>query len=76
MHNRNQEDPRITQAKQLLQEVILDRKKQMTQISPPNKRLEGIYQHKLEKFAKYRGVPLWFPYLGSGIGNGPFVELL
>jgi acetylornithine/N-succinyldiaminopimelate aminotransferase len=76
MHNRNQEDPRITQAKQLLQEVILDRKKQITQISLPNKSLEGIYQHKLEEFAKHRGVPLGFPYLGSGIGNGPFVELL
>ncbi|RAP29343.1 acetylornithine aminotransferase [Candidatus Marinamargulisbacteria bacterium SCGC AG-414-C22] len=33
------------------------------------------YDQQLQKMAQYRGQPLFFPFLGSGLGNGALVEL-
>lgn len=40
----------------------------------PDKR--SFYSNLLDKIEKYRGNALYYPYLGSGKGKGPFVELL
>ena len=68
-------DPRIEEAKQLLLAAVHDHQKQLTHICPPKSHLQVQYQQYLNLFAEYRGSKLWFPYLGSGIGNGPLVEL-
>jgi acetylornithine/N-succinyldiaminopimelate aminotransferase len=69
-------DPRITTAKQLLLEVIAEKQSHITEIKPKNSKLNQSYQEVLDHFTEYRGHSLWFPYLGSGLGNGALVELL
>jgi 4-aminobutyrate aminotransferase-like enzyme len=69
-------DPRIAQAKQLLIDTVKDHTKKLTGIKPADPSLLTHYNEELARFAEYRGAKLWFPYLGSGIGNGPLVELL
>jgi 4-aminobutyrate aminotransferase-like enzyme len=68
-------DPRIAQAKSLILETVLSHRKQLTGIRPPLQTRKQGYQETLAEFANYRGANLWFPYLGSGIGNGSLVEL-
>lgn len=70
------EDPRIAEAKQLLIDAVQEHQRVITKVRPPNPSLKLSYEELLAAFAEYRGGKLWFPYLGSGIGNGPLVELL
>lgn len=70
------EDPRLAAAKQLLIDSVAERQRQITGIRPANPVLKQNYQDMLTHYAENRGVPLWFPFIGSGIGNGAFVELL
>lgn len=74
--NRFKNDPRIAQAKKLLMETIRDHQKELTQVRPPQQELIQSYYETLEAFNMIRGGKLYFPYLGSGWGNGPLVELL
>lgn len=69
-------DSRIERAKQLLLEAIADHQQEITEIGPPKSELIEKYQEILNKFIDYRGMALWFPYIGSGIGKGALVELL
>jgi acetylornithine/N-succinyldiaminopimelate aminotransferase len=69
-------DRRIIEAKKLILSAVADQQKKLTGIRPPDPELKASYQEALKKFAKYRGTELWYPYIGSGIGKGAFVELL
>lgn len=69
-------DPRIAQAKKLLMDAVADHQKSLTSIRPPQADRKQSYDSLIKTFEECRGNKLWFPYLGSGIGNGPFVELL
>ncbi|MGE3974018.1 MAG: aminotransferase class III-fold pyridoxal phosphate-dependent enzyme [Bdellovibrionales bacterium] len=42
---------------------------------PPNPALKKSFEQMLEKSAKSRGRALFYPYIGTGIGRGPYVEL-
>lgn len=42
---------------------------------PPYPELKKTYEQLLEKSAKTRGRALYYPYVGTGIGRGPYVEL-
>ncbi|QQE10125.1 aminotransferase class III-fold pyridoxal phosphate-dependent enzyme [Planctomycetota bacterium] len=68
-------DPRITQAKALLREAMLEHMEPLNQVRPAIEELKVPYQQALEHTAALRGGGLFFPYLGSGLGSGPFVEL-
>ena len=68
-------DPRIVQAKQLLEATMSDYRQQINAIRSPNPELVKPYQVLLERLAAARGGAPYFPYIGSGLGNGPFVEL-
>ncbi len=68
-------DARLTQAKKLIQEALADHQKQITGIRPANPALADSYTEILKKVAEYRGGALFYNYLGTGIGHGPFVEL-
>src|SRR2546423_211913 len=67
--------PRAPQPKQLLRAALADHKKHLTGTRPPNPDRKLAYDDMLQHFARSRGGPLFFPYLGSGIGNGALVEL-
>lgn len=68
-------DPNIFEAKNSLIKAIQKYQKKIKQIAPPNPKLTKTYEETLRSFAQYRGEDLWHPYLGSGFGNGPLVEL-
>jgi 4-aminobutyrate aminotransferase-like enzyme len=68
-------DPRIAQAKKLLLETLTDHQQMLTGIRASDPQLKQPYVELLEQFAEIRGAKLFFPYLGSGIGRGPLVEL-
>ncbi|QDU35449.1 Acetylornithine aminotransferase [Poriferisphaera corsica] len=68
-------DPRVTQAKALLHEALADHAAPLNNVRPPVEELKIPYEQALEHTAALRGGGLFFPYLGSGLGNGPFVEL-
>lgn len=69
-------DPRIQQAKQLLLDAVKTHQKTLTSIRPSQTERKQSYQELLSSFAEQRGSKLWYPYLGSGIGNGSLVELM
>ena len=68
-------DPRLQEAKQLILAAVAEHQKQLDSVRPPNPGLAVDYEKMLDEFGQMRGGGLFFPYLGSGIGNGPFVEL-
>lgn len=68
-------DPRIEQAKKLIQEALKEHKTKITGVRPANPELKDSYDALLKKVADVRGGALFYNYLGSGIGNGPLVEL-
>ena len=68
-------DPRIEQAKKLIQEALKEHKSKLTGVRPGNPELKESYDALLKKVAEVRGGALFYNYLGSGIGNGPLVEL-
>lgn len=68
-------DPRVAEAKRLLNEAVKEHQKNLTGIRPAEASRKQAYADLIEDFARCRGYPLYFPYVGSGMGNGVFVEL-
>lgn len=68
-------DPRIIKAKELFLEAIADHQNKLSGVCPPIKEKEITYKEAIKEFEEDRGNPLWYPYLGSGIGRGALVEL-
>lgn len=69
-------DPKIQEAKNILLQLVEKFKKEITGVRPTSPEKKEISDKLLEEFNKMRGAPLFFPYLGTGRGNGPFVELI
>lgn len=74
--SRFKNDPRILEAKKLLDEAVQTYQKEKISIRPPQLDLVQSYQEIFEAFNRIRGGKLYFPYLGSGWGQGSLVELL
>ncbi|MES2529075.1 MAG: aminotransferase class III-fold pyridoxal phosphate-dependent enzyme [Bdellovibrionota bacterium] len=68
-------DPRIEQAKKLIKDALKEHKAHITGVRPANPELKESYDQLLKRVAEYRGGALFYNYIGSGIGNGPLVEL-
>lgn len=68
-------DPAIAQAKALILESVKRHQQHITSLRAPLPARKLDYEKALASFANFRGGNLWFPYLGSGIGHGPLVEL-
>ncbi len=68
-------DRRIADARRLIAEAVADHAATLETVRPSDPQLASQYQSLLERLGAARGgAPLW-PYLSSGLGNGPFVEL-
>ncbi|MBA2115305.1 aminotransferase class III-fold pyridoxal phosphate-dependent enzyme [Bremerella alba] len=67
-------DPRVAQATKLLTDALADHSAKLS-ARGPKPELAVPYQKCLETFAGLRGNTLFFPYLGSGAGQGSLVEL-
>jgi len=68
-------DPRVAQAKDLLLGALAEHQAEITGIRPPDPDLKKSCDEIIAEFGELRGGPLFYPYLGSGIGRGPLVEL-
>ena len=68
-------DPRLAEAKQLILDAVAEHQETLVSVRPPRPELATDYEQQLDQFGAIRGGRTFFPYLGSGIGNGPFVEL-
>ncbi|MEM9416578.1 MAG: aminotransferase class III-fold pyridoxal phosphate-dependent enzyme [Planctomycetota bacterium] len=68
-------DPRVAQAKQLIAEALADAQRPLAGVRPADPGRADAFSAMLEDFGKLRG-KLWYPYIGSGIGRGPLVELM
>lgn len=68
-------DARVKKAKATLLECLAEYQQQIDGVRPANPDLVKGYQKTIKEFSKARGGNLYFPYLGSGIGNGSLVEL-
>jgi acetylornithine/N-succinyldiaminopimelate aminotransferase len=69
-------DPRVRQAKNLLMEAIQDHQTAIKGIRPAQVDLIQSYEELIAEFSSMRGGKLYYPYIGSGFGKGPLVELL
>jgi 4-aminobutyrate aminotransferase-like enzyme len=74
--NQFKKDPRIQEAKNLLLKTLKDYQSLITTVRPAQESKKISYENILLAFNEMRGGKLYFPYLGSGFGKGPFVELL
>lgn len=68
-------DPRVTQAAELLQAALRDAQSEIDGPKAANQSLKSNYESLLERLASARGGATYFPYVASGIGHGPWVEL-
>lgn len=68
-------DPEVAKAKEALLDALRRHQAKITDASGPQDDLVQSYEDTLAAFAAERGGNLYFPYFGSGIGNGPLVEL-
>ncbi len=68
-------DPRLAEAKKLILDAVAEHQETLVSVRPPRPELATDYEQQLDQFGAIRGGRTFFPYLGSGIGNGPFVEL-
>lgn len=69
------QDSRYIAAKKLIQEALADAQKTVDGVRGADSERAITYKQLIERFAQARGNPLFYPYVGSGIGNGPLVEL-
>ena len=69
------EDPRLEQAKKLIEETLADHTKNITEVRAGKPELADAYKNMIEEFSDHRGGKLFYNYIGSGIGNGALVEL-
>lgn len=68
-------DPRVREAKALLADAARDHRDALTGPLPARAERTSSYREALERFSEVRGGNLFYPYLGSGLGRGAFVEL-
>lgn len=68
-------DKRVIEAKRLLLDALTDHAGGLNRVRDPQPELAAAYQSLLQRLADARGgKPIW-PYVSSGLGNGPWVEL-
>ena len=68
-------DPRLAEAKKLILEAVAEHQQEIVSVRPPEPSLAEDFNSMLGTFGEMRGAATFFPFLGSGIGNGPFVEI-
>jgi len=68
-------DPRVEQARSLLLDAVKEHSAKIDITHGPLSSKKQSYEETLKLFGKQRGGNLWYPYLGSGVGNGALVEL-
>lgn len=68
-------DPRLTKAKELIADALLEHQKKLSGLVHITPDKSQSYQNMIQELSQNRGGNLFYRYIGSGFGNGPFVEL-
>lgn len=68
-------DPLVRKAKEELLAAIETHRKKITGIRPPLAHLKLSYAEAVKNLGNLRGQDPFYPYIGSGLGNGALVEL-
>jgi acetylornithine aminotransferase len=69
------DDPRVMQAKRLMLEALEARQADITSVRAADPERKIAYDALIRSFSQDRAGELFYPYLASGIGRGPLVEL-
>lgn len=70
------QDQTVKQATEQLLLALKRHQSKLTQVRAPQADRQTTYAEMLNDFSRIRAGNLFYPYLGSGLGNGVFVELL
>ncbi len=68
-------DTQVKTATKTLVESLKNHQKKLTGVRAADETLKLNYEGQIKKFEEARGGKLFFPFLGSGLGNGALVEL-
>ncbi len=68
-------NPKVKKAKQLLNQALCEYQKTICSPRKSDPRHRKTYKQLMDLIGELRGRPLFFPYIGSGAGNGALVEL-
>jgi len=71
------ESPGVRQAIDAILKELKARQAGITDVRAPiNPEAKSTFDETLKDFGRVRGRDILYPYMGSGIGNGPFVEMI
>jgi 4-aminobutyrate aminotransferase-like enzyme len=68
-------DPRIAQARRLIAAAVADHSAELDSVRSPKTERAPSFQNQLGRLEVVRGGAPFWPYLASGLGSGPYVEL-
>jgi 4-aminobutyrate aminotransferase-like enzyme len=68
-------DERVSRARDLIAQALAEHQRSLTGVRPADPERKQSYDDLLREFGTIRGGDLYYPYLGSGFGCGPLVEL-
>src|SRR5262249_33453479 len=71
-----QSDPAIREAGERMLNAFSAHQNRITGIKAADPARKAAADETMRAFSAIRGTDLYFPYLGSGFGRGPFVELI
>ena len=66
---------KVRRAKQLLCQAVQEAQRNIHALREGDRRYKRSYQRMVDRMGRLRGRPLYFPYIGSGVGQGAFVAL-
>lgn len=69
------QDPRLAEATRMIHQALDDAQQHILAPHPPDPARTPEYRDIIDRFTELRGGSLFYPYLGSGVGRGPLVEL-
>ncbi len=69
------DSPAVAEAIETIVAELRRAQSSITKARPPDRALAGAYDAWLKRYAETKGRPPYYPYLGSGLGNGPLVQL-
>lgn len=68
-------DPRVAEARRLLLEALQEHRSKIVGVRGADPELVATYQEELARLSQARGGAPFFPYISSGMGNGPWIQL-
>lgn len=75
LYNQLMKHPKFSEGKQLILDALKAVQGELKGIAPHQPNQVEAYEQLIKELEASRGGKLFFPYIGSGFGKGPYVEL-